>query len=115
MEVWNAATGEQLSQFGPDSMRVRRIAFSSDGQYAITATDSGDILWEAASGRSITTFHGSKHPEIEELFFGPGGHSVLIGGGDTNVTLWDPTTGHALNSFGDLPNQIFALTMSPDG
>ena len=115
IEVWNAATGEQLSQFGPGSMQVRRIAFSSDGQYAITATDSGDILWEAASGRSITTFHGSKHPEIEELFFGPGGHSVLIGGGDTNVTLWDPTTGHALNSFGDLPNQIFALTMSPDG
>jgi WD40 repeat protein len=115
IEVWDAATGQQLSQFGPDSMGVRRLAFSLDGQYAITATDSGEILWEVASGRSITTFHGSKHPEIEELSFGPGGHSVLIGGGDNNVTLWDPTTGHALNSFGNLPNQIFALTMSPDG
>jgi WD40 repeat protein len=114
IEVWNAATGKRLLEFGPDSQRLHRVAISEDGRFTLTTTDEQYAVWNNLTHRVITSFHGSDHPEIEELSFGLKGKSVLTGGGGVSATLWDLRTGHAINKYGKFYSQVFALAVSSD-
>ena len=115
IQVWDAATGKRLSQFGPASAGVQKVAFSADGRFALTTTRGSDVLWDTSTFKPISSFRSSERPELEEISISLGGKRIATGGADASVTVWDSKTGQSVNKFGKFSNQIFALAMFPDG
>ena len=95
--------------------RVRVVAFSPDGQTAVTAsTDDTARLWEAATGKAIgpALRHRGK---VETAAFSPDGKTVVTGSTDRTAQLWDAATGRSLGRTLKHQSGVFAVAFSPDG
>jgi WD40 repeat protein len=46
VRLWDTATGRELAKFEDESGAVRRVAFSPDGDVALSGSSSGDVrIW----------------------------------------------------------------------
>jgi len=139
----DAATGRELRRFigCPDAKptiammpdgrpavtvaRLGALAFSPDGQKAITAAGGFMVknqaarLWDLSTGKELQSFKG--HQEgVNAVAFSPDGRLVATGGGDfqpkdASVRLWDAETGKELLRFQGHTGRITSVTFSPDG
>ena len=78
---------------------VRALAFSPNGQLAISTSDDGLlILWEVASGREVRRFVGHRGV-VYTCAFSPDGRWVLSSAADHTLKLWEITTGQEMDSW----------------
>ncbi len=133
VKLWVVASGKLIASFahvvgfpslarttGPAYMRA---AFSPDGARILTAsqTDSNVKLWDAASGKLITSL---AYPEIGNFMYGaftPDGARILAAGSEM-AGLWDAASGKLIVSFAHGPIWKWfleadrpVLHLSPDG
>jgi WD40 repeat protein len=73
----------------------RAIAYASDGAVAWSDADSGThgVTLSAATAHSTPTRRFHPSAVIRSLAFADGGHTLVTGGDDWNVTTWDVATG----------------------
>ena len=99
--------------------------FSPDALRVLTASVDGTArLWEADSGKLLTTFHG-QIDAIWSAVFSPDGRRVLTtstdpGSIDASVTektarLWETDSGKLLTTFRGHAGEIWSAVFSPDG
>jgi WD40 repeat protein len=73
--VWDATTGETLVVYPEHTAPVVAAAWSTDGTHAASGgMDGGMRIWEAESGRCVTTFAPGMMPAPSTLAFSPDGH-----------------------------------------
>jgi hypothetical protein len=99
--LWRLGTDEPAVKVGNANGVLLGVAFSSDGRTLVTATrhpgtlKSALRLWDVATGVERARFPG--HQETASaVAFAPGGRTLVSGGGDGAVLLWD-VTGRADN------------------
>ena len=69
---------------------VMGVALSSDGKVVVTASDDGTaILWEAASGKRVKTFHHGHTGGITCVAMSGDGKKIVTGSMDKTAVLWD--------------------------
>lgn len=108
------ATGEGqcLHEFHDHQALVRRLAFSSDGQW-LAGSGDGAHVWDVAAGQRLQSFTIPNSP-VDGIAFHP--HSnTLAGGGQTTICLWSIETGKLLRAFAAHEEMIVSLVFSPDG
>lgn len=95
---------------------IQSIAFSPDGQTAISGTwHRTIILWDIATGRSLKTFSGySGSRGINSLAFAPDGRTILSAH-NRNVMLWNVEIDYRLRSFSGHLTPIVSVALAPDG
>jgi WD40 repeat protein len=113
IQVWDVAQGRELTEVGPYSQGAMRIALTADGRYAATSAFSGYRIWDTKLDRVITSLDDST--DLAEMAFSSDGSQILIGGAGAEVKLWDTKAAQPVGHYGPIPNQLFALTLSPDG
>jgi RNA polymerase sigma factor (sigma-70 family) len=96
VRLWDVGTGKEAARI-PASASA--LAFSRDGRtLAYGGTDGVIHLWEAASGQERHVFAGHQPggdakgtfaAGVAVLAFAPDGRTLISGGGDTTLLLWD--------------------------
>jgi WD40 repeat protein/uncharacterized caspase-like protein len=86
------AANLSLSSQAPHRGMVTYLAFSNDGQYIASGTDSGEIkIWDRVSQLQVETL--SAHPKaLSSLAFSPDSNLVVSTGLDGAVRVWDVRT-----------------------
>ena len=91
---------------------VRALAFSPNGQLAISTSDDGLlILWEVASGREVRRFVGHRGV-VYTCAFSPDGRWVLSSAADHTLKLWEITTGQEMDSW-EVGWPVYAVSFHP--
>jgi WD40 repeat protein len=103
---------------------VFAVAYSPDGKRLATAggaslalQDPGDgdvIVWDAASGKQLLSFHGHAS-RVSAIAFSPDGMRLATASHDRTVKLWEAGTGKELLSLGPHLYGVSSVAFSPDG
>jgi WD40 repeat protein len=118
VRVWECDTGKELSSTPIARYVYHRITFSPDGRMLATVPStrldrSEIVLWEPEQGR----VRRLELPETgaQSLAFSPDGGSLLTGGQDGVVRLWDTTSGEQVRRFAGHSGPVEAVAWTPDG
>lgn len=102
--------------------RVRRIAYSPDGQLFATASwDGTAIIWNAETNHALLTLSAHAGP-VQDVAFSPDGTQLVTGGADGLAFTWDVANGEQLLTLAGHSNQTVAfhqgvvtVQYAPDG
>ncbi|HVF24911.1 MAG TPA: hypothetical protein VNA23_03430, partial [Anaerolineales bacterium] len=115
VKIWDTTTGQEVHKLRGHSNWVYSVAFSPDGQYALTGSiDNTAILWDVATGQEVYTIRGHSN-SVRSVAFSPDGKYILTGSGDRTARLWDVTTGQEVRSWRGHFGRIWSIAFSPDG
>ena len=100
--VWDTSTGIELSRLPSQEADTRAVEFSPDGKYVATGTaNQMALLWDAGTGRLITTFRQRRqrsYAALEDLLrhdfrmavsFSRDSRYLATAGGDIQARLWE--------------------------
>jgi hypothetical protein len=89
--------------------------FSPDGTRVATASNDGTArLWNAATGKSLTTLRGHGGP-VNAVAFSPDSARVLTASDDMTARLWDARSGAAQVALAGHRSRIYAAIFVADG
>ena len=92
---------------------VTSVAFSPDGNYAVSGSRDGTIkLWEISTGREVRSFLGHAHL-VSSVAFSPDGRYIISG--SSSLNLWEVSTGRNIHSFAPGMGAFTSVAFSPDG
>jgi WD40 repeat protein len=99
--VYELPSGRPIYELRGHSTDVASIAFSNDGRWIATGTNTGPnfqhapgliYLWDAASGRRVRVMSGHKL-SIQKLTFSNDGKRLVSAGEDGTLRIWDTVRG----------------------
>ncbi|MDT8304725.1 MAG: BTAD domain-containing putative transcriptional regulator, partial [Anaerolineae bacterium] len=120
--LWDVQSCQRVRRFDMDSQEdVTGIAFSADGQRAITGAAFPDpnriILWDVSTGREIRRFvlpRSGLFAPILDVAFGPGDRTIL-GADLQSLCVWDVETGEMIRCSIGHTSFPWSVDISPDG
>lgn len=124
--VLSVLPADRLFTHYPHDGSVRDIAFSPDGNTALTVScaerayglpltcATGELaIWDVATGANLQTIEGHDNA-IVAVIFSPDGTRAATASADDTVMVWDLETGAALHTY-RLPDNANDVAFSPDG
>ncbi|WP_334885652.1 nSTAND1 domain-containing NTPase [Nostoc sp.] len=97
------------------SNAVNSVAFSPNGKTIASASDDKSVkLWDAATGKPISTFKGHSDRVIS-VAFSPDSKTIASASDDKSVKLWDAATGKPISTLKGHSDRVYSVAFSPDG
>ncbi|WP_434423957.1 AAA-like domain-containing protein [Nannocystis pusilla] len=93
--IWDGSLNNAVPTLKGHGASVRLARFSPDGSRIVTTSDDKTArLWDVVSTRNIRTLEGHAGPVVAAVFAGDGSGRLLTWAEeDSNLRLWDATTG----------------------
>ena len=113
--LFDAASGRTVRAFEAHPVKTSRVMFTPDGQHLLSIGWGDKLkLWNAASGRLVTTFDRPPLGVYSSFEFSPDGRTFAAEGdsSDDSVHIRDARTGKVLR---ELQHSARALAFSRDG
>ncbi|MCZ6691280.1 MAG: hypothetical protein O7H41_16965 [Planctomycetota bacterium] len=89
IQIWEMATGKQITSWQAHPELITSLAFSPDGQILASASQTETIrLWDWTTAAEIQTLVGHEG-WVLSVAFSPDGKTLASGGLDNSVLLWD--------------------------
>ncbi len=119
--LWNVASKQPEYEVEAANYRSDFITFSADGKLFATGGsgtggdfefDKRTIVWEAATGRLVSTLEGHQHILLG-VQFSPDGSRILTRSRDNTARVWDSKTGEEVLKI-QVPGRLHGATFSTD-
>jgi WD40 repeat protein len=110
LRLWEASTGQEVPRFPRRGTPVYAAAFSPDGRHVATAGGKVVELWRLADGKVERRLSGHTRPVVG-VAFAPDGKTLLSGGLDGTVRLWD-STGRPVRVL-EAPGGVLGVALAP--
>ncbi len=118
VKVWDVAAGNERFTLDGHGTHVSAVAISPDAKFVASA-DSRVRLWDLSGGRQhvqmkLLDEHGRS---VNALAFGPDGQTLVSGGDDGTIDVWEVSTGRQIKSLSVDPvrERWRDLAFTPDG
>lgn len=111
--LWNPRTGDKVQTFSRGAAQpVWSVAFTPDGQYAVT----DGVFWDVNTGANVRVFSAEGHT-IRSFAFSHDGRLAASGSHSPNSTaiVWDVQTGRPRHTLSGHTNNVTTVSLSPDG
>lgn len=113
--LWDLQPGTSVHHFKGHADWVNSVAFSPDGQMALSGSDDTTMrLWDVTTGEVIHVYEGHTGA-VNSVAFSPDGQMALSGSTDRSLILWDVATGAIIRRFAGHVDIVNAVAFSPDG
>jgi WD40 repeat protein len=117
VRIWDvSAGGPPRSELKGHAGAIRALVFTPDGQGLASAADDGVRLWAISRIRSWER-SSVPHPATTTVAYSADGRTLVTGGREGEIRLWDPTAAIATPR-GELRRQqgaIRQLVLTPNG
>ncbi|MFN2149546.1 MAG: WD40 repeat domain-containing protein, partial [Anaerolineales bacterium] len=124
MVFWDLQDAGDFLRFTGHQAGIGSVAFTPDGQYAVTgsgrlsvgappAKDNTIRLWDVSSGELVNSFVGHADTVVA-LAFSDDGKWLLSGGMDGMLSLWEVESGQQVQSIHAQTGGVFSVAISPD-
>lgn len=112
VRLWSSATGGLLKTMSNPRGKMQGVVLTTDGKELVS--DNGTI-WDLTSGRVLPSLY--RNTSDAELISGisPDGHTLVAGGEDGVIKLWDLATGRLLRTLVGHKGPISSVAFSPNG
>ncbi|MEP7339006.1 MAG: DUF4365 domain-containing protein [Acidobacteriota bacterium] len=108
-------SGQDLRMVGLHSKGVYKVAWSPNGQHALSAGYDNTIRWwDVQSGHCLRVLEGHT-AGVLSVAWSDDGRRVLSGSGDHTVRLWDVETGQCLRVLEGHTDRVRDVVWTPDG
>ncbi|HEX3086433.1 MAG TPA: WD40 repeat domain-containing protein, partial [Pyrinomonadaceae bacterium] len=119
LKVWDVNSKSEHIQ-APTRKDFALIKFSSDGRLVAVADDYLVRIWEASSGKQLSSIavpNSGVYQEVGGVFaaFTPDGKRLATSGFGTQTYLWDVDTGKQVQQMKGRTNMAYAVAFSEDG
>ena len=113
--VWDAKTGEPVTEPLKHEDSVNSAQFSPDGKYIVTASyDYTARVWDAKTGEPVT--ETLKHEDgVSSAAFSPDGKYIVTASLDKTARVWDANTGEPVTEPLKHNSYVRSAAFSPDG
>lgn len=114
IQLWDAATGRLVNQFGVEGERVGSIAFSPDGKLLAGASDAGATvcIWDVTLGKKVRHFETGSGAQVA---FSPDGTLLAVADEEGTLGLYETASFRLRRVVKGTPVPSSALAFSPDG
>jgi len=115
MRLWDTTTGELQREFLGHGSYVNSVAFSVDGQIALSSAwrENSFRVWDTDSGVELRRFEGHAGV-VRAITISDDGRYALSGSDDTTVRVWDLDNGAEVMSLPGHNDDIYAAVYSPN-
>jgi WD40 repeat protein/serine/threonine protein kinase/class 3 adenylate cyclase/tetratricopeptide (TPR) repeat protein len=113
--VWDAQTGQPLTQTLKHADVVTSAKFSPDGNRIVTASTDGTVrVWDVQTGQPLT--EPLTHPgPVYSAQFSPNGKWIVTASFDRTARVWDVQTGQPLTEPLKHSGEVYSAQFSPNG
>jgi WD domain, G-beta repeat len=127
--LWNLKTGKKTRELVGNKGAVAALSISPDGRTLAACTGSWFMqgsrikgedygqhivqLWDIPTGRPLLSIKGHTD-NVRSVVFSPDGHSLLSGGEDKTIRLWETATGQELVRW-NVDEPVNQVAISQDG
>jgi WD40 repeat protein len=117
MRLWDTGTGKEIRSLPIDQRyRVQAMAFTPDSKHLAWSDrpDRGIQLVDVADGHLLRSFVGHRD-RVNGLSFSADGATLISGGSDHTIRVWDVASGKERGRCGDEKMMVCCLSLAPDG
>jgi len=108
LRMWDVQTGRALATISTGQPNIEWLAYSPDGTRIVSTHERGEVvLWDAVKLSRLSTLPGNGNPVSSALFVSRGnGNTILTGGEDRTLRLWNADTGEPIKLLHTLPDRV---------
>ena len=113
--VWNAFTGEKLSEFQGHADEVLSVRWSPKGdQIASGSYDKTIIIWDATTGDKVSELKGHTG-EVMSVAWSPNRSQIVSGSSDKTSLIWNVASGQKVAQLQGHTDYVRSVAWSPGG
>ena len=111
IEVMDLVTGQLVRRIAAGSEAISTIQCSRDGRHVLV-TGTHARLWDMETDTIARAFEGHRGHTLFK--FSPDETTLVSGGEDSSVKLWQRATGKPIRTFGERAGTVKAMSLSSD-